>query len=509
MKFFKTQSIQLLKRKKVVYLPLDERPCNSDFVSFLTENHKKIQLVSPPSSCLSDKKTPANFEKIKDFLLKECKDAEYFIGALDMLLYGGIVPSRLHYLDKETLKERLKLLSLLKKENPTLKIFMFGLVMRCPSYTSDEEEPDYYGTCGREIFLYGQNEHKYLEGCISKDEYLAEKEKLNVCERYLPDFLDRRACNISLFLDALALVGNIIDRFFILQDDSSSYGYTALDQQKVKQMISRLKLDIDIYPGADEGGMTLLSRVVTDIEGYSPKICPVYPDEKCKTVIPLFEDRAAYKSIEAQIRSAGGRVCNEEDEADILLFCNLPLENMKDVDNPYGAQYDARNLSAYVDKMAVALKKGKAVAVADVAYCNGGDAETMDMLAEQLDVFELAGYAGWNTSSNTLGTVICQSLLHYFYGNTAAHKKFTALRIYEDLAYCGWVRQNAYGFVGKMGYNGRELDGKRGTVAQRMKEELDTYMQEKYPDVFNRYKIVDCYMPWNRLFEIGLTIAER
>ena len=132
MKFFKTQSIQLLKRKKVVYLPLDERPCNSAFVSFLTENHKKIQLVSPPSSCLSDKKTPANFEKIKDFLLKECKDAEYFIGALDMLLYGGIVPSRLHYLDKETLKERLKLLSLLKKENPTLKIFMFGLVMRCP-----------------------------------------------------------------------------------------------------------------------------------------------------------------------------------------------------------------------------------------------------------------------------------------------------------------------------------------------------------------------------------------
>ena len=100
-------------------------------------------------------------------------------------------------------------------------------------------------------------------------------------------------------------------------------------------------------------------------------------------------------------------------------------------------------------------------------------------------------------------------MLHYFYGNTAAHKKFTALRIYEDLAYCGWVRQNAYGFVGKMGYNGRELDGKRGTVAQRMKEQLDTYMQEKYPDVFNRYKIVDCYMPWNRLFEIGLTIAER
>ena len=147
--------------KKIVYLPLDERPCNYSFVKFLMEDNPEVQLVTPELSTLGDKKKPANYQKIADYLLRECVDADCLILAVDMLLYGGIVPSRLHYLSTEKLQERLNVLKTIKEKNSRLKIYAFSLVMRCPSYSTDDEEPDYYGKVGLEIFLYGQNEHKY------------------------------------------------------------------------------------------------------------------------------------------------------------------------------------------------------------------------------------------------------------------------------------------------------------------------------------------------------------
>ena len=76
-----------------------------------------------------------------------------------MLLYGGIIPSRLHHFSLEELTGRLDAVRELKKRNPKLKIFAFALIMRCPSYSSSDEEPDYYEICGREIFLTGQIKH--------------------------------------------------------------------------------------------------------------------------------------------------------------------------------------------------------------------------------------------------------------------------------------------------------------------------------------------------------------
>ena len=102
--------------KKIVYLPLDERPCNYSFVNFVSENNSKYNLVSPTLDEMGDKKQPADYEKIKGFLLRECNDADYLIIAIDTLLYGGIIPSRLHHHSKERLRERLALLNVIKQK---------------------------------------------------------------------------------------------------------------------------------------------------------------------------------------------------------------------------------------------------------------------------------------------------------------------------------------------------------------------------------------------------------
>ena len=118
--------------------------------------------------------------------------------------------------------------------------------MRCPCYTDNSEEPDYYGECGFEIFQYGQNEHKFKDGKITEEEYLAEKARLAIVEPYLDDYLTRRACNLNLLMQSLNLVGAEIDEFVILQDDSNPCGYTAMDQAKVRALITESNSSHDL-----------------------------------------------------------------------------------------------------------------------------------------------------------------------------------------------------------------------------------------------------------------------
>ncbi len=496
--------------KKVVYLPLDERPCNYSFVNFLSGKQKNYRLISPNLYEMGDKKIPADYEKIKAFLLRECADADYLVIAVDTLLYGGIIPSRLHRLSKETLEERLNVLVEIKKRNPKMTVYGFSLVMRCPCYSDADEEPDYYGVCGLEIFEYGQNEHKFKDGKISEAEYLAEKARLKVVEPYLDDYLTRRQCNIELFMKTLDLVGDVFESFVILQDDSNPCGFTAMDQAKVRKMVAEKNLKVDIYPGADEGGMTLLARVVADMEGYAPKICPVYPKEQCKNVIPLYEDREVYKTIKLQIESAGGQLCEDEEKADILLFCNLPVGKVQNISMPHGRQYYDRDLPAYIARMKKAVEEGKGVAVADIAYCNGADVRLCERITQEIGFFNLWGFAGWNTSSNTLGTVICQAILRYFYGDTPTHRKFTAERMYEDIGYCAYVRKQIWDYeVEKMGYKYEDTKVQVGEVSARVEELLNKYMSANYPELTDRYKIEKCYLPWRRMFEVGLIIEEK
>lgn len=495
--------------KKIVYLPLDERPCNYSFCGFLASENTEIKLIRPSLKDLGLKKTPADYSAIQNFLSRECTDADYLILAVDMLLYGGIVPSRLHHLSQEEIFSRVDFIRSLKTVNPKLKIFAFSLVMRCPTYSSGEEEPDYYETYGREIFLYGVNEHKFIDKLITKEEYETEKSRLNVPENVINDFVSRRKINLSALLKTLKLVGREIDEFIILQDDSNPFGYTSLDQRAVREFTGKENIKIDVHPGADEGGLTLLARVLTKIKGYSPKICPVYPKDECKNVIPLFEDREVYKSIEAQIKSAGA-IVSEECDADIFLFCNLPAGEMRNIDNPGGAQYDNRDLKSFVCKAKRLFDEGKTVAIADIAYSNGGDIEFAKMLSESTGLLNLGGYAGWNTSSNTLGTVICQAIFFRFYGNTEAHRLFTAERVYEDISYCSYVRQYMSEHeLKRLGCTYSDAKESHGIVAEKAEQLINEFTKREFPEIYNKYKISYCYMPWIRMFEIGLIVEKR
>ena len=124
-----------MKKLSLLYLPLDERPCNAQFVSRIVRG-TPVKVIAPPQSHLGCKKRGAEFEKIRQWLLNNAQAAQYAVISVDMLLYGGIVPSRLHHNTEEQLNKRLQTLRKLKEKKPSLKIYAFALIMRCPNYSS-------------------------------------------------------------------------------------------------------------------------------------------------------------------------------------------------------------------------------------------------------------------------------------------------------------------------------------------------------------------------------------
>lgn len=495
---------------KILYLPLDERPCNYDFAKRIADCSGKIELLRPDLSIMGRKKVPADFKKIREFLLGNAAKAQACILSLDALLYGGIVPSRLHHLSLEELKARLCVIDEIKAINPSVKIYAFALIMRCPSYSSADEEPDYYEICGEEIFLTGQVKHKRELGLLGREE--AEKLLNGYSEKtgeYLADFENRRKINLSLLVEILKKAGKKIDFLVIPQDDSSPYGYTTRDRETLFEIIRANNLkQVAAYPGADEVGMTLLSRAVTEIQGKKPKIKCVYATEEARNLIPLYEDRELEKTLLCQIDTAGCELSGCE--ADITLYLNYPAYSPEEADGNPGGGYKKRNMTEFIRKIANGIKDGEIAAVADGAFCNGGDVEFVKALSEKADLFGLSSYAGWNTSSNTIGTAICQAVFVFFYGKNEAQNKFLAERFYEDIGYCAHTR--AYmckEVLPGLGLGYFDAGESCGKVAELVKKETDAFIEKLLPEVASRYAIDRCFMPWARMFEVGLTVKKR
>ena len=180
---------------RILFLPLDERPCNRVFPEMM--ENEKLTLVTCEKKILGDKKKPGDTDEISHFLLDNADHCDYAVISLDTLLYGGLLPSRLHHEKAESLEKRLSVLSEMKKKNPDLKIYAFQCIMRCPQYSSAEEEPDYYEQYGLSIFR-----QEYLCDKMEREGITEEEQKelssIVIPDKILEDYRTRRKINVLL-----------------------------------------------------------------------------------------------------------------------------------------------------------------------------------------------------------------------------------------------------------------------------------------------------------------------
>lgn len=491
-------------KTKIVLLPLDERPCNYSFPAELF-SHGDLEIVRPEK--LGFKKKPADREQIRNFLERECTDADGLVLSADMLLYGGLVPSRIHHDEEEKLGEWLTVLTDIRKKNPKLIVYAFQVIMRCPSYSSSDEEPDYYEICGEQIHKTGEIVHKSRLGISSR---LGVQELMpQVPADALDDYISRRQINRRMNERVLEYVERgEIDFLVIPQDDSAMYGYAAMDQEVVYGEVLRRGLSdrVVMYPGADEVGMTLVSRLLNRIHGRKPKIYVKYASEKSKYMVPLYEGNSLAATVKSHVSAAGGQITESWENADLIVALTAPADHMQEsvVQPSRLPEYRAeRNLSELIDFIKDRLEEGKTVTVADNAYANGGELEFFRMLDRSGLLLLLDGYAGWNTSANTLGTALAEGIDALLYQKKKQHRDFLIKRYLEDVGYCSVVRAAVAEKLQGTEWSYFDVREQRGVIAEMVAEGLRCFIKEECASIAEKIWLGDVYMPWKRMFETG------
>ena len=494
-------------KAKIVLLPLDERPCNYLFPQKLF-SHDDIEIALPKN--LGDKKISADLNEIDKFLTNECKDATGLIISLDTLLYGGLVPSRIHNEKEDTLKERLQILRDIRRENPSLIIYAFNIIMRCPNYSSSDEEPDYYENYGREIHEIGAAMHKShlgVENILPLDEIIEK-----VPDRYLNDYISRRKVNKALNLASLELVKDkTVDTLIVPQDDSCKYGYAAIDQREIRKAIIKNCLEdkVLMYPGADEVELTLMSRMINVLKGSKPKIYIKYATDAARNIIPLYEGNMLSGTLKYHILSAGCQLTESHELADIIMAVTAPAGNMEEAINQpskFPEYYAERNIAEMFDFIKDRLAEGKIVTIADNAYANGGDLQIIRLLNANNLLMKVDGYAGWNTSANTVGTAIAEAVDSYHFKLTQKHQNFLGLRYIEDAGYCSVVRQQIANELQKYEMNYFDVKEKDGIISEIVKERLEEFIKNELSSISANLQISKLIMPWRRMFEVDITV---
>ncbi len=494
--------------KKIVLLPLDERPCNMEF-PYKLYHSEELQLILPKR--LGNKKLPAQAEEMKEFLLTNTKEADALILSMDTLLYGGLIPSRLHHLDYATVMKRHSLLRDLKRNNPNLIIYAFQCIMRCPGYSSSEEEPDYYEIYGEKIHELGELLHKSRLGENNSSELNVLMGSLDQTALY--DYTERRKFNLEFNLKTLEYVKEeVIDFLIIPQDDSSAYGYTAMDQETVRKQleIKLLQDKVLIYPGADEIGLTLLSRIVNTFHNKKPKVYLKYSSIHAPYIIPAYEDRALGETIKYQLLAANCRITDSYEAADFCLAVNCPANHMMESEDQPVRNRDyqvERNITEFTSFLEDCIQDHIPVTIGDNAYANGGDLDLIALLNKRELLDQMIGYAGWNTSSNTLGTSISQGVHFLYYGKNRQHMDFLALRYVEDAGYGGVVRTYiAKQLLPDLGMSYFDVKETDGLASSLVKDYLLKFIHENIGSLAKNIKLHNVTLPWKRMFEVGIDV---
>ena len=542
---------------KILLLPLDERPCNAAFPGRLFPADK-VQILLPRK--LGHKKHPADFSVLSDFLFEKAKDADALLLSLDMLLYGGLIPSRLHHLKTETLFSRLHLIRELKEKYPALPIYAFATVMRCPAYSSDDEEPDYYERFGSAIHARGASMHRALAGLTTSSEAEGpvpspagllpaafgegeisapfssaepasasslddgDSQDPEPClssdfETCLADYLARRALNKQLSLQALELVKEgILESIVFPQDDSMRFGFPAMDQEEIRRHILTLGLTerAMMYPGSDEVALTLLCRLLLKHHGLLPKVYVKYLTDGARSLIPLYEGLPLSATTSYQLHAAGCVTTDTCAEADIVLLetaASGPMEEAWSQPSRSPSYFAERNFPEMLSFIQRMRRAGKVVTVADNAYANGGDLDLIRILDADHLLMDLQGYAGWNTNANTMGCAIAMGVCAFLYGEQglfpdpaaeAQRRNFLISRYLEDACYQADVRQCVTKKIPPLGFDYFFTGEEEGEVRDLILAELQIRIKTELSSLADRIQIRRLTLPWKRMFEIDL-----
>lgn len=440
---------------KIGFVPIDNRPVCYCLPAQIAAIDSSIEFFMPKRAWLGGLTKYAAVEEIFTWL-ENLPELDAIILSLDTLAYGGLIPSRRCPDSFEQIKKRIERLKniILKKH---ARIYAFSSIMRISNNNINEEEKEYWTHWGKKIFNYSYCMHKF--GTVCKKE---------VPDEVLEDYMQTRKRNFEINKIYLEWQKQgIFDTLVFSKDDCAEYGFNVQEAKELERLGGFVKT------GADEIPLSLLARAV---EG-GVKVAPVFLEPDQSHLISNYEDVSIEQCVKGQTELAGCRLTGVED-ADILLYVN----NFRNHQGEIVMGVDTEMFSG------IWQKPEKPYMIADVRFANGADNNFVNELFKNNLDENFFGYSAWNTSANTLGSLICAAKIKYLAKkyNDAAFKKLQTIRFLDDWAYQANVRQ---------------LRPEFSAVKDLMRDFEKIVFEKTGTDVVTCYKF-----PWNRLFEVEVEL---
>ncbi|HKX18022.1 MAG TPA: DUF4127 family protein, partial [bacterium] len=145
---------------RVTFLPLDERPVTRDAFLKLAAI-AGAEAATPAREQLGSLKRPADVDALWAWLEGPGAAADVVIASAELLIYGGLVPSRV---GREPLDRCLALASRwrdLRLAAPARRLYLSASNLRLPNSADATEEPDYWTEYGPQIFALSFHEDRY------------------------------------------------------------------------------------------------------------------------------------------------------------------------------------------------------------------------------------------------------------------------------------------------------------------------------------------------------------
>lgn len=465
----------------VAIVPLDSRPCNTRY-PYLLGQMADMRVILPPAELLDDYLSPADKDGLWQWLENTSAKCDYILLCTNELFQGGLINSRSSD-SLQDLESDLARLQNFCQSHPEPKITVLSILPRLLPSQYDSDLAPYMDELKKYGIAWDQAAQSGIEPSSANvpDEVLAKYRSLFLQSEQMLDKLYSLAASGSIEL----VVG---------QDDGAQFCPSNIITRNLQ---NKQTANVTFLHGADELEMLILASYL-DLPTAEVNI--IIEDED--TLNAYFPYEAAdLKTVLAEKLAFANININEEATDSIFI-------HTKTGDDTAVALYLAGEHAGYT-------------AIADIATTNRGDKALAPLLLDKDNFAALHCYSGWNTCSNTLGTV----LAHYRFSQAFAQNKtaaraaveFKAVRFGEDAIFQALISPDLRSELAQKG-----LMNPSTTAFLADASEITPYLASAYEPYANQLQnlfngtieIVPNYsvninnftstltFPWDRAFEV-------
>lgn len=432
-------------RPRMLWIPLDSRPINTNEVALLGQA-ANLEVLLPPVAALdwyAEKRS--DFPRLMAWLQRQSRAGDTQVLFMNNLLVGGLIASRDGALYTDLPARMADVRRLLQRLPSGKRIAVHVL----PRILPTQFLPD--GSANAD-FAWAEllAERSELLHRLAAAPTAADGGRLTQIERQIPAPVRQRydrllQANERALDQLLQLVADgLLTELIIGLDDARPHGMANLMQQRARQRAGALGIAdrVQIHYGADEIGFLLVAREGLLRQGVRPSIQVAYGHPEDKELLLPYEGAPLGASVAQKLALLEAAPLPEANDrpapsplpaASTLSAPSRPQQVVFIHARPWEADpaaAEALALQAYLT-----ATEGAGVTVVDVTSTGARD---MRLLSELRGTVSLAAvnYAGWNTASNSVGTGLAMAAIAELHRQRApSERQVVAMIAFRALRY--------------------------------------------------------------------------